>query len=30
MAASNCGQILQERDDPFDLKVRIFLVELSL
>jgi hypothetical protein len=21
MAASNCGQILQEREDPFDLKV---------
>jgi hypothetical protein len=24
MAASNCGQILQEREDPFDLKVMKF------
>jgi hypothetical protein len=26
MAASNCGQILQEREDPFDLKV----IDISL
>jgi hypothetical protein len=29
MAASNCGQILQEREDPFDLKViKIFEKEM--
>lgn len=26
MAASNCGQILQEREDPFDLKVSRLLM----
>lgn len=26
MSASNCGQILQEREDPFDLKVGLYLI----